>query len=133
MAHFWMALHAHRRVDPRQLVLVAEHVDQGCAILRGVLTPVVASNSPKAAKKVSPKVARAPSGRNKTVVPPMTPKRRPPKGMRSTDLPRIALSTTLALQEIAIQPQPQDRKVAVLVVQDPDQLIKLISITLIMG
>lgn len=57
-AHLWLALHAHRRVDPNQAALIMGHVEEATRVLRtlvGVTSPK--QISPKVVKKLSPKKA----------------------------------------------------------------------------
>ncbi|KAF9456116.1 peptidase family C50-domain-containing protein [Collybia nuda] len=95
--HLWLALHAHRRVDPEQNTLIKHHSDAACRILKGVVdTP-----SHKPAQKSSPKQSLSskktlgppiPRLRSKKAalsknVEPITPKPKPKKDQYSS-LPR---------------------------------------------
>lgn len=91
MAHLWLALHAHRRVDVAQNSLMTSHSTEACKILRTlVAVKVEAKKTPRKSspKQISvtkksalpPPVSRQRSTRRAAVRDPVTPKSKSRKG-----------------------------------------------------
>lgn len=52
--HLWLGLHAHRRVDARQISLVAHHSEEAFKVLKALLEGSTIAESRSKAKKPSP-------------------------------------------------------------------------------
>ncbi|TFK38240.1 cysteine peptidase C50 [Crucibulum laeve] len=59
-AHIWLALHAHKRVEPAQNTVVAHHTGEACQILKELLLSGAGGRGPR--KSGSPKVTRGTRG-----------------------------------------------------------------------
>ncbi|KDQ52064.1 hypothetical protein JAAARDRAFT_40451 [Jaapia argillacea MUCL 33604] len=132
-AHVWLALHAHRRADPLQSTLVAEHVDEACRLLRtlvllpqsqpkGVMSPkgLAASrrgsgkkvlNAARAVTVVKSRVSRVPKRA------PVTPPRPARKALEAVSLNAPQATPT----------QSTEVKKPVLMLDDIEKLITLLQ------
>ncbi|KAH9478241.1 Separin [Psilocybe cubensis] len=75
-SHLWVALHAHRRVDPQQTGIMSRHTDDACRMMKELLAKE-AEGTPKLRKTSSPKIVKA-------TVSPKVNKLVSPKQLRST-------------------------------------------------
>lgn len=81
-AHLLLALHAHRRADPKQVLVIGQHVTEACNLLKALLAQSSIASAPPQkspnARILKPKNEAVSLQRIKTA-PPKTPKRKPPK------------------------------------------------------
>ncbi|KAF8878488.1 peptidase family C50-domain-containing protein [Gymnopilus junonius] len=122
-AHLWIALHAHRRVDPEQHVIMAQRTEEACRIIKdqlalgsgskadGTLNPNT-SQPTKARKSISPKVVKKIVASSSKVVSPKrtrtTRSQRAP--VQPPAAPRKAIPTRI-LQPVSVNvPQTPPRR-----------------------
>ncbi|KAK0494593.1 cysteine peptidase C50 [Armillaria luteobubalina] len=95
MAHIWQAMHAHRRADPQQMVLIIEGSNAACEILRAYLqsgTDVKVSRKATPKQPSARKVTKAVSSTRRTTAKktpaktPTTPKPRQRKALEDVPL-----------------------------------------------
>ncbi|KAF8075942.1 cysteine peptidase C50 [Lyophyllum atratum] len=126
-AHLWQALHAHRRMEVKQSVLIVYHIEGVCKLLKPVLD---GSSEPKSGWKSSPKQITAPK---KPVLGPPTRQRLTRRAVVAREPVTPKPKSRKALQPVSLNARTPPRQVvsgkSSIVFDDFERLLALIQLT----